>query len=127
MAADRQAFLSSSSLAMTADKVNWMDGLRGNKGKGDVDLKEWNTKGGHGARHGFPSRAAAARRAACCMGNARVQNDEGGHAQPLYLQVATVDACSDRRRARLCSFLSNHQVKVAGEESACRGELELFS
>ena len=54
MAADRQAFLSSSSLAMTADKVNWMDGLRGNKGKGDVDLKEWNTKGGRG---GMDSRA----------------------------------------------------------------------
>ena len=39
---------------MTADKVNWMDGLRGNKGKGDADLKEWNTKGGRG---GMDSRA----------------------------------------------------------------------
>ena len=31
-----------------------MDGLRGNKGKGGADLKEWNTKGGRG---GMDSRA----------------------------------------------------------------------
>jgi hypothetical protein len=51
---------------MTADKVNWMDGLRGNKGKGDVDLKEWNTKGGNG---GMDSQAEQ-QQPSCCMGKA---------------------------------------------------------
>jgi hypothetical protein len=48
---------------LTADKVNWMVSAETKASKGDVDLKALRvrpgTKGGHGARHGFPMQAAA--------------------------------------------------------------------